>query len=179
MWVQDSQAIRYLTREQALKTAFPGADSITEEKKVIAGTDLENIKRKLKGRLVAWDRAATKDATPERVEYSFFFPVKNNQKTAVAVVEEQPGKWGPMEFLVVLSMDGSVQNILMMSHEETKARPICRRAFFKQFFNKTAKDPLQIGRDVYAVTGATVSSDAVAFAVKKVAVMYEELFLKK
>jgi Na+-translocating ferredoxin:NAD+ oxidoreductase RnfG subunit len=64
-----------------------------------------------------------------------------------------------------------------MSYVEQRGRPIATRRFLDQFLGKTAKSAITIGKDIDAVSGATISSRATAFAVKKVVVLYETFFL--
>jgi len=64
-----------------------------------------------------------------------------------------------------------------MSYVEQRGRPISTRRFLSQFIGKTSKNPIQVGKDVDAVSGATISSRASAFAVKKVIALYEAAYL--
>ncbi|MFW6134771.1 MAG: FMN-binding protein [Elusimicrobiota bacterium] len=172
-------SVRYMTRKEALNKIFKDCDRIVEEKVVLSGLKEKKVREKLGGSLFDWtplSRAERKKFT-EKSTYTFYFGIKEGKKTGAALIETQPGKWGPMEFLIQMSMDGKVQQIKVLMHEETRARPICRRAFLMQFDGKTPDDGLEMGKDIYGVTGATVSSNAVAFAVKKALIIYKELIL--
>jgi Na+-translocating ferredoxin:NAD+ oxidoreductase RnfG subunit len=63
-----------------------------------------------------------------------------------------------------------------MSYVEQRGRPIATRRFLDQFIGKTGKSAITAGKDIDAVSGATISSRATAFAVKKVVVLYETVF---
>jgi Na+-translocating ferredoxin:NAD+ oxidoreductase RnfG subunit len=173
----DGFAIRYLTVPEALKAVFPDADSVVAEQKHIDNRQRDRIKQRLGGKLDDWRAELGQITAGDDATYTFYFSLKNQKRAEVAVVETQPGKWGPVEVMVILSISGAVKNAIVLSHNDTKARPICRKAFLNQFRGKSIADPLAIDSDIYAVTGATVSSNAVAFAVKKVIVLYDELFL--
>jgi Na+-translocating ferredoxin:NAD+ oxidoreductase RnfG subunit len=49
----------------------------------------------------------------------------------------------------------------------------------QQYEGKTTDDPLEVGRDITGISGATISSRSATFAVKKALVLFEELYLKK
>ena len=99
--------------------------------------------------------------------------IKAGETTGVALVEVQPGKWGPVKYIVALDLTGKVTNLAVMSYVEQRGRPISTRRFLGQFIGKTGKSPITVGKDVDAVSGATISSRATAFAVKKVIALYE------
>ena len=67
----------------------------------------------------------------------------------------------------------------MMSFTEKRGRPIARRNFLKQFIGKGSRDPLKMRKDYRGITGATISSKATCFAVKKISALYEVLYLQK
>ena len=49
------------------------------------------------------------------------------------------------------------------------------KRFLKQFIAKKSHDPVQVDQDIMGITGATVSSWAMASGVKKALIMTEEL----
>ena len=50
--------------------------------------------------------------------------------------------------------------------------------FRQQFVGKTAADPLRPGEEVVAVSGATISSRAMALGVRRCLVLFDELVLR-
>jgi hypothetical protein len=66
-----------------------------------------------------------------------------------------------------------------MSYQEKRGRPIARNNFLSQFFGKGSGDPVTINKDIRAISGATISSDATCFVVKKAIVLYEDAFLPR
>ncbi|MGA2091282.1 MAG: FMN-binding protein [Endomicrobiales bacterium] len=166
-----------MTIPEGLKSVFPEADKIITVQKNIDDDQRERVKKKLGGKFSDWRAAPGSDSGTQQQQYTFYIAFKEERKIAVAFVEVQPGRWGPMEIMIVLWNDGSVKNAIVLSHNDTKARPVCRKSFLNQFKDKTTADPITIDKDIYAVTGATVSSSAVAFAVKKAIVLYQEFFL--
>jgi Na+-translocating ferredoxin:NAD+ oxidoreductase RnfG subunit len=176
----NAMAIRLLDREQALKKMFPEAEEIITEKRELTVTEIEQIKEKLGGNLAHFQKKSESNDTTNKIEYVFYFNVNNGQKSEVAIIEQQPGKWGPVEFIIVLDADtAKIKNVAVMSYKEKRGRPIARRNFLKQFFDKSSKDPIKVRKDIRAISGATISSDCACFAIKKAIALYEVLFLKE
>ena len=69
--------------------------------------------------------------------------------------------------------------MLVMVMFEKREHPIEKRSFLKQFFSKGSGDQIKVNRDIRAVSGAIISSRSAAFAVRKVIVLFEELYLNK
>lgn len=173
-------AVRLLSKKVALKKMLPGIESITEEIKTLTASDKEKIKSRLGGVLVFDQEGSQSSKVAETNEYTFFFGMKGGERIGVAVIEMQPGKWGPVEYIINLDpKTARVKDLAVMSFTEKRGRPIARRNFLKQFIGKGSKDPLKIRKDYRGITGATISSKATCFAVKKISAMYEVLYLQK
>jgi len=171
-------AMRLLTKEEALKQMFPEAQSIVNNTRLMTVDEVEKIKNRLGGQLVHYQEGSKSEKMEEQLEYHFYYSVVNGVKTGVAIIESQPGKWGPVEFCIALDpKTAKVKNLAVMSYEEKRGRPIARNNFLNQFIGKGSKDPLQVRKDIRAISGATISSDCTCFAVRKAIVVYEELFL--
>ncbi|MEI7904437.1 MAG: FMN-binding protein [Candidatus Firestonebacteria bacterium] len=169
-------ALEMLNTEQALKEMFPDAEKIENVKKTLVQKDIDNIKSKLGGTLVylGSGKASTWKA---ETEYTLYYGIKGGQKTGVALIEEQPGKWGPVKYIVLLDIKtAKVKNMAVMALSEKRGRPIASKNFLGQFTGKGSE--VVIGKGVTAVSGATISSEATCFTVKKVIAVYNELAVK-
>lgn len=165
-----------LTQEQALKQMFPDADEVEPVSLLLAADQVARVKDELGGKWTLYAPAGKPGETTEHDSVTFFFARKQGRQTGVAMIEVQPGKWGPTKYVIALDMDGKVTNLALMSYIEQHGRPIATRRFLGQFIGKTSRSALQIGKDVDAVSGATIVSRATAFAVKKVIVLYETIY---
>ena len=171
-------AMQLLTKEEALKQMFPGAQSISTTTRMLTPDEVDKIKARLGGQLVHYQEGSKSAKVEEKLEYEFYFAMVNGVKTGVAIVEDQPGKWGPVEFCIALDpVTAKVRSLAVMSYEEKRGRPIARNNFLSQFTDKCSKDPIQVRKDIRAISGATISSDCTCFAVREAIVLYEELFL--
>jgi len=172
-------AMELLTKEQALKQIFPDVDKIIEEKQAIAPAEEARIKDRLDGELVFHSKDSKSKEVEAKKEYTFYFGMKSGKKVGAAVIEEEPGKWGPVKFIIGVDLNGKVKDLAVMSYSEKRGRPIAMRSFLSQFIGKGSSDPIAVRKDIRGVTGATISSQCSAFAVKKAIVLYDELYLKK
>lgn len=180
-----SSAVILLTKEQALKEIFPDVDQVVSENHVLTAAEISTIKQRLGGSLVHYQEGSKSEAVLEASSYEFYIGVKNNKKIRMAIIEEQPGKWGPVSFIVAIDISsGKVNNLAVMAYQEKRGRPIARRNFLDQYISKTSSDPISVrgengvARDIRAISGATISSDCTCFAVRKVIALYEEVYMK-
>jgi Na+-translocating ferredoxin:NAD+ oxidoreductase RnfG subunit len=84
------------------------------------------------------------------------------------IAPEIKGLGGHIEMLVRLNKNGSIKDVKVLSHNESPeyAIGITGPEFLGQFKGKDVNDAFVIGRDIDAVTGATISSKAVADILK-------------
>ncbi len=173
--VMSAKAERLMSDKKAIKEMLPGAVTTETVTKPATAEDLAAIKKELGGTL-----AANGHKEPDPKAFDFYFGVKDGKKTGVAVMEHQPGKWGMIGFAIGLDpATGKITNMAVTTMNEKRGRPISLRSFLKQFFGKDSKAPFQVGKDVDAVAGATISTNAAAFAAKEAAVLYKHYYLSK
>ncbi len=65
---------------------------------------------------------------------------------------------GPFRIRVLLDKMFYVKQATVISYPWDRGRDVCKRAFTSQFERKGPEDPIQIGKDIDAMTGATISS---------------------
>jgi len=167
-------AVELMSKEQAVKRMFLTAESVTEESKKLTPAQTEAVKGILGGKLYA----LKKPASAVEDEYTFIFGSKAGEKTGVAVIEEQEDKWGPLAFIIVLDpKTGTVSNAAMLKYIDGRARNLANRAYLKEFFSKGLNDPLVVGKDITAVSGASVSCEILSFMMRKVMALYKVVYL--
>lgn len=84
-----------------------------------------------------------------------------------AVVLDEMGKIKPITFLVGIDIQSKVLGVRILEYRDIFGSEIKRKSFLRQFQGKSLKDPMVVGRDIDAVTSATISSRAATLAVKK------------
>ena len=174
-----SYAIKLLSKEDALKKVFGEGVEITTETKELVDPQLSKIKDRLDGSLVYFQKGSKSKEVEASTTIEFYFASKNGAKTGVAIFDEEPGKWGPVDFIIGMDLNGVVTRVEVLSYEEKRGQPIARHSYMSQYEGKTSKSALTVGKDINGVSGATISSRCATFAVKKAIVLYEELCLNK
>jgi Na+-translocating ferredoxin:NAD+ oxidoreductase RnfG subunit len=174
--VRPAAGIVLMTQDQALKQMFPDAAKVTPEVHLLTPEQAEAAKAQLGGKWTLYQAGGKADETKENDTVTFYFGTKDGKKTGAAFIEVQPGKWGPVKYIVALDLTGKVTNLAVMAYVEQRGKPIATRRFLNQFVGKTDKSAITVGKDIDAVSGATISSRATAFAVKKVVVLYGTVF---
>jgi Na+-translocating ferredoxin:NAD+ oxidoreductase RnfG subunit len=172
-------AFTLLTKEQALKEVFWSGAQIETESVELTGETLENIKKRLGGSMVYEQQGSESAKVEEKHTVDFHFGLKDGKKRGLAIIDVEPGKWGPVEFITAMDLKATVKRVKVMSYQEQRGRPIARNSFLNQYRGKSSSSPMQVGKDIVGVSGATISSRSATFAVKKAIVMYEEVYLKK
>ena len=92
-----------------------------------------------------------------------------------ALIDEENGEHLPITFAVKLSQGGVVLRQEVLVYREARGDEVRDARFREQFVGKTARDPISTTVDISAISGATISSHAMAVGVKRAAVLFEEL----
>ncbi len=84
------------------------------------------------------------------------------------VISEAAGYGGPLVIGIRASGEGEIAEILSLQNKETPAyfEKMRKQRFFDQFAGKTVSDNFQLGDDIDAVSGATISSIGFTAAVR-------------
>ena len=174
-----SFAFVVLTKEDALKEVFFSGAEIEKETKELTGATLAKIKERLGGNLIYTQEGSESAPVEAHTKIDFYFAKKDGERRGVAIIDVEPGKWGPVEIITAMTTDAVVKNVRVMSYQEQRGQPIARSSFMNQYNGKTSKSPLTVDKDIIPISGATISSRAATFTVKKAIVIYEEVYLKK
>ncbi len=156
----------YLTPDQALKEAFPDADSTRVEVHPLTPDIKARAERKLGWRV-------------EESEVKVHLGYRAGQRLGYAVIAEQVGLYRPITFLVKVGLDGRVEDVWIMVYRESRGGEIKRSRFLSQYEGKGAKDPIRLNRDIIGITGATLSVRAVSAGVKRVVTLIDEIYPQK
>jgi len=171
-------AFTLLTEEQALKEVFFADAEIETEVQKLSGEKLKQIKEHLGGSLIYHQEGSESAEVQSERETTFYFAKKGGERLGVAVIDVQPGKWGPVTFITAMDIKGTVKAVRVMSYQEIRGKPIARLAFMNQYRGKHVNSTLTVGRDIVGISGATISSRSATFSVKKALVLYEVFYLK-
>lgn len=107
-----------------------------------------------------------------RVEHRssvYFGYAADGELVGYAGTGEATGYAGPLEMLVGVDPAGAVIGTMVVEHRETPGffRLLTRDDFFSQLIGLDYRSPMRLGEDLDAASGATISSEAVARAVRE------------
>jgi electron transport complex protein RnfG len=104
---------------------------------------------------------------PKKPSYVVFVAKTSDRIDGYAVIDEEMGQHQPITFGVKISATGQVERLEIMVYREGYGDEIREKRFRRQFEGKTKQDDIRFGDDVVAVTGATISSQAMAIGVRR------------
>jgi hypothetical protein len=84
-----------------------------------------------------------------------------------AQVRNVKGKDQPITYLVATDSADALRDIDILVYREPRGGEVAYEPWRKQFRGKTAGAPLQVGRDIRNISGATISSNSVTRGVRR------------
>jgi len=93
--------------------------------------------------------------------------VRGDSLLGFAVVRDVKGKDQPITFLVATDTADHLRDIDILVYREPYGGEVAYEAWRRQFRGKSTQDPLQVGRDIRTISGATISVNAVTLGVRK------------
>lgn len=153
----------YLSREDAVKAAFPLADK----------TYLKTIR--LNNSQVARVIQQSGQQLNSRFK-TFYIAEKNGEIQGYAAVGNTKGKSSIIKYFVAIAPKGAIKRVDILAYRGTKGSEISNEQFTKQFKGKRPNDPIKLGVDIDAMSGATISSRSVTDSVKKLMHIWQEFF---
>ncbi len=151
----------FLTKNQALEIAFPGADKIDREKKWL--TDEQ--------------KKAISDLSLQNFDVNrmtFYVGKRDGVPLGYALIDHEIGKSFPITFMVVLNVDGSIRDVEIMVYREPRGWEVRYPSFMDQFTGKNADTDF---RTINTITGATLSVRAMVRGVSRASAAYKILYL--
>ena len=144
----------------AMAIAFPHGERV--ERRVVALTDAQ----------LAAVAARTGLAAPKRI-FTLWVGRAGDEVTGYAVVDDVRGKAQPITFLLAVDRALTVRAVEILAYRESHGGEIRDPQWRLQFAGKTARDPLQLDRDIRNISGATLSCRHVTDGVKRILALYE------
>ncbi|MGH7539142.1 MAG: FMN-binding protein [Gemmatimonadales bacterium] len=85
-----------------------------------------------------------------------------------AQVRDVKGKDQAITVLVAIDAADRIKDIDILVYREPYGGEVAYDAWRRQFRGKASSDPLQVGRDIRSISGATISVNAVTLAVRQI-----------
>ena len=152
----------YFTSRDLLADFFRASQNVTYKK-----VQLDEVERgRLQHRL---------GYTPSKSSYTFYVATSGGRIDGYAFIDEEKGEHLPITFAVKLSPDGKVLRQEIVVYREARGDEVRDDRFRAQFVGKSARDSIEADQDIQVVSGATISSRAMAVGVKRAVVLFDEL----
>jgi len=152
----------YFTARDLLADFFRSSQNVTYKKVELDGAGKQRLQRRL-GYALA------------RTSYTFYVATSGAHVDGYALIDEERGEHLPITFAVKLSPDGKVMRQEIVVYREARGDEVRDEQFRAQFVGKSAADAIETNQDIQAVSGATISSRAMAVGVKRAVVLFDEL----
>lgn len=144
----------YLREPDAARAAFP--EGTGHERKNLNLSDAERG---------ALDKALGKKT--EARSYPYLEVRKDNGVVGLVFLLDVVGQSKPISFAVGVTPAGSLRDFEVMVYREPHGDEIREARFRRQFVGKRLEDPITLGKDVDAISGATISSRSATYAARK------------
>jgi len=155
----NSYARVFISKDEALRLAFPDSDTIEKQSLFLSKNEVESIEKlgrsKLDSRL-----------------FLFYVGKKNGEAIGYAAIDTHTVRTKSQTIIVVINPDGSLKYTEILAFfEPLEYKPT--EGWINLFKDKKISDGIKIGYDIPNISGATLSSNGTANAVKKVLSVFE------
>ncbi len=153
----------YLTESQALGVILGDKAVMRREQKVLDAA----LRRKLE--------QESSLRFPES-SFTFFIATLDGRPAKYAIALNEIGKTEPITFMVGMSPEGKVTEVVIMEFRENRGWEVREKRFLNQFRGKTVRNAIRVDEDIINYTGATLSSKAVARGVKRALLLLDAFY---
>jgi electron transport complex protein RnfG len=152
----------YFTPRDLLADFFRASRNVTYKKVQLSDGDKARLAHRLGYAL-------------RKPSYTFYVASSGSHVDGFAFLDDEMGEHQPISFAVKLSPEGRVERQEIVVYREPRGDEVRDERFRRQFVGKSARDPIVANEDIVVVSGATISSRAVATGVKRAVVLFDEL----
>lgn len=155
----DVQAKVYHARDEALDLAFPGAERVEARDVFLTGEQHDRIEK-------------LSSAPLDTKLVTIYAGWRDGAPAAYAIFDTHTVRTFPETLLVVLSPQGAIQAIHILAFYEPEEYLPARR-WLDTLGGARLDNDLQVGRNVTAITGSTLSTRAVTSAVRRALAIWD------
>ncbi len=99
--------------------------------------------------------------------------IRNGNSTmGYAMLDNVYGKTAPITFLVVFDTSGMIRSTVVLKYRESHGGQVQNKVWLKQFTGRGQASKYRVGREVSAISGATISVNAMARGIKKLGLLF-------
>lgn|SRR4030067_1253488 len=159
LWNREISGKVYLTRDDALKKAFPETLSIDRHNLFLEDRDISEIESR-------------SGAKVESKLFTYYRAIGSKGVVGYAVIESHVVRTKPGVYMAVIRPNGEIESVEILAfYEPEEYLPPAR--WLAQFTGKRLNERLWIKRDIQGITGATFSAYGLTREVRKVLAIFE------
>jgi H+/Na+-translocating ferredoxin:NAD+ oxidoreductase subunit G len=152
----------YFSSRDLLADFFRSSQNVTYKKVQLDDVGIKRLQHRL-------------GYAPSKTSYTFYVATSGGRIDGYAFIDEEKGEHLPITFAVKLSPEGKVTRQEIIVYREARGDEVRDEHFRAQFVGKGPNDAIDTEQDIVAVSGATISSRAMAIGVKRAVVLFDEL----
>jgi Na+-translocating ferredoxin:NAD+ oxidoreductase RnfG subunit len=148
-----------MTKDRALKLAFPDADQIEKKTVFLSEEQTKKIESIAKSQL-------------DSRLYIFYIGKKGDATLGYAVIDTHQLRTKTETVMIVINPNGTLREVEILAFFEPPEHMPTER-WIHQFGGKTLDDSLWVGRGIPNITGATITSNALVKAIRRIMAVYQ------
>ena len=105
-----------------------------------------------------------------------YWEIEDDEKLKyIAIIDNVYGKTLPITFLVIFNLDGSIHNSTIVKYREEHGGAVSSENWLSQFNGKNKTNSFDVGEEIQAISGATISVNSVSRGIKKLTILFSEI----
>ena len=109
-------------------------------------------------------------------DFVYIYKIFSDKKLEnIAVVDNVLGKSMPITFLVIYDLDGKINSSGIVKYREQYGGGVKSENWNDQFKGKNSKSGYQVGKDISAISGATISTNSITKGIKKLTLLVNKI----
>lgn len=110
-------------------------------------------------------------------KYVFNVAKSQGRIDGYSLFDKEIGQHEPIDLATFFDAQGKITRVEVVAYREAYGDGVRAKRFRRQFVGKDAGSGFTVGKDIDAVSGATISSQSMARAIKRAAVLLDETVL--
>lgn len=139
----------YYSTESLLVSFFPDADRVTFAQLSLDDDDLALVEQRLGYR-------------PERTDWTIFIALTDGDVSGYALLDDELGQHELITFGVRMDPDAVIDRVEVVVYREPYGDEVRDERFRRQFVGRDWRQPIRVGHEIVAISGATISSHSLA-----------------
>ena len=154
----DSQAKVFMKRDEALKAAFPDADSIDKTKIFLTQQQVDEIESLAKAKLTS-------------KLYVIYEGKREGESLGYAIIDTHSLRTKSETVMFVINQDGTLRQAEVLAFFEPPEY-MAGDKWVELFDNKGAEDSMKLGKDIPNITGATITANSLTSSIRRVLAVF-------